>query len=178
MRDAGLVAEFSTKDELRRAVERLRAEGYRDIETFTPVPVADIDRLLGPRPSAVTRIAGTAAATGVIFAYGLQWLLNAVLYPIDVGGRPPHSAPAFVPITFETGVLFTGIATFLAVLALSGLPRLWRPIFEIEGFTRASVDRWFLLVSADDPRFDWGHTRDLLSDLYPLRVVTCAGRPS
>jgi hypothetical protein len=178
MLDAGLVAEFATREGLRSAVERLRAEGYRALETFTPVPMPDMDRLFSPRPTAITRIAGTAAATGVLFAYGLQWLLNSVLYPIDVGGRPPHSPPAFVPITFETGVLFTGIATFLAVLVLSGLPRLWRPIFEIDGFARASIDRWFLLVGAEDPRFGWQETRDHLSDLSPLRVVTLAGRPS
>lgn len=178
MADAGLVAEFSTREALHHAVARLRAEGYRDVETFTPVPIPEVDRMLGPRASAVTRVAGTAAAAGVVFGYGLQWLLNAVLYPLDVGGRPPHSLPTFVPITFETGVLFTGIATLFAVLGLSGLPRLWRPVFEIEGFERASIDRWFLLVSADDPRFEWAATTALLDELSPLRVVTSAGRPS
>lgn len=177
MRDAGLVAEFESRERLHGAVVRLREEGYRRLETFTPMPATEIERLLGPRPSAVTRIAGTAAVIGVVFGYGLQWLLNAVLYPIDVGGRPPHSAPAFIPITFETGVLFTGLATFFAVFALSGLPRLWRPVFEIEGFERASVDRWFLLVSDEDPRFDWHATRDLLTEVLPLRIVTSTGRP-
>lgn len=178
MRDAGLVAEFQTRELLHGAVVKLRAEGYIRLEAFTPFPVEEVNHLLGPRPSAVTRIAGTAAAAGVLFSYGLQWLLNVALYPLDVGGRPPHSPPTFIPITFETGVLFTGWATFFAVLLLSGLPRLWRPVFEIEGFERASIDRWFLLVSSSDPRFDWQDTGQLLGDLSPLRVVTSAGRPT
>ena len=175
--DEGLFAEFDTVEGLRRAVVRLRDEGHRRLDAFTPFPDEAVEHAIGPRPGIVTRIAGLGAACGVIVGYGLQWYLNAVDYPLDVGGRPPHSPLAFVPITFETGVLFTAFFTFAAVLGLSGLPRLWRPAFEIDGFERASIDRFWVYVDASDPRFDRFRTRALLHSCGPLRVVDVAELP-
>jgi len=170
--DDGFFAEFDSLERLQRALERLRDHGYRALDAFTPFPVEAIDSMLGARPRAVTRIGGLAAAAGIAVGYGLQWWLNAVVYPLDVGGRPPHSPLAFVPITFETAVLFCGIATFAAVLGLSGLPRLWRPAFEIEGFERASLDRFWLFVAADDRCFEPRRTHELLLGLGSLRIAT------
>lgn len=171
MNDEGLVAVYDGARELHRAVLRLQQEGYIEMDAFTPHPVESVEQLLGGRPSDVTRLAGVGAVAGVAFGYWLQWFLNAYLYPLDVGGRPPHSIPTFVPITFETGVLFTGFTAFVAVFALSGMPRLWRPVFEVPGFERVSVDRFWLLVEASDPRFDWRETESLLLETGPLRVA-------
>jgi hypothetical protein len=175
--DDGLFAEFDTVEGLRRALVVLREQGFRRLDAFTPFPDEIVERAVGPRPAIVTRIAGVAAACGVLVGYGLQWYLNAVDYPLDAGGRPPHSPLAFVPITFETGVLFTALTTFAAVLGLSGLPRLWRPAFEIEGFERTSIDRFWVYVDATDARFDRVRTRALLATLGPLRVVDVTELP-
>lgn len=174
--DEGLLAEFATGEALHQAAARLRDGGFERLDAFTPYPLHDLEAILGGREKNVTRLAGAAAFVGAALGYFLQWLMNAYLYPLDVGGRPPHSPLAFLLATFETGVLFGGVAAFLAVLGLSGLPRLWRPIFEIDGFERASVDRFWLHVAATDPAFDWVETRDTLLTLSPLRVVSLRTR--
>jgi hypothetical protein len=175
--DEGWLAEFADPVAFHRAVTALCDEGFMSVEVFTPYPLPSLLERLIPRPSAITKIAGAAAIVGVTVGYVLQWYLNAYRYPLDAGGRPLHSVPAFVPITFETGVLFAALAVFAAALLLSGMPRLWRPIFEVEGFERASIDRFFVLVRSDDPRFDWIDTRDRLLQLRPLRVVETVRRP-
>ncbi len=176
LEDRGLLAEFADEHALRVAVDRLLARGYTELETFTPYPIHGVTDRLGPRESRVTRVAGIAALVGAGSAYLLQWYLNAWLYPLDVGGRPYHSAPAFVPITFELGVLFTAFGAFIAGAIGAGLFRLWRPVFEVPGIERASIDGFFVLVGADDPQFDWHRTRATLLELEPRRVVAGEGR--
>jgi hypothetical protein len=171
------MAEFGDKAAFSAAVGALCDDGFRSIEVFTPYPVpAVLERLL-PRPSVITRIAGVAAIVGVGVGYFVQWYLDAVLYPLDAGGRPLNAIPAFIPIAFETGVLFAALAVFAGALLLSGMPRLWRPVFEVEGFERASIDRFFVLVRSDDPRFLWTETRARLLRLRPLRVVEVGRGP-
>lgn len=171
MRDEGWIAEFATERAFVEAVQLLHDEGFRSLEVFTPYPVESVLHLLEPRPRDLTRIAGVCAVVGLASGYVIQWYLNAVEYPLDVGGRPPHSLPAFIPITFEMGVLFTAFATVIGVLVLSGLPRLWRPVFEVDGIERATVDRFFVLVHSDDAMFDWATTRARLLRLEPERVL-------
>jgi hypothetical protein len=167
----GLMAEFEAIGDLRKAVARIADAGYRNVDAYMPFPDEVVLQRLGPRPFRITVVGGVFALVGALVGYGLQWLLNAVLYPLDVGGRPPHAVAAFLPITFETAVLSCGIATFVATLAWSGLPRLWRPEFEIEGFERTSIDRFWVFVAAEDKRFDWDATHELLRSLGPLRIV-------
>ncbi len=176
MKDEGVLAEFDDVGAFRAAVAALLDDGYRSLEVFTPYPVSPTVDRLHPRPWTVTHIAGLGAIFGVTAAYLLQWYLNARLYPLNVGSRALHSVPAFFPITFEMGVLFTALSVFVTALLLSGMPRLWRPIFEVEGIERATVDRFFVLVRSDDPRFEWGRVRDRLHRLQPLRVVESRSR--
>lgn len=175
MTDVGLLAEFADAHAFEEAVEGLWRDGFRRLEVFTPYPLSSVVDRIHPRPVLVTRIAGIGAIVGVTGGYVLQWYLNAVEYPLDVGGRPLHSLPAFIPITFEMGVLFTALSVFVAALVMSGMPRLWRPIFDVDGFERASIDRFFVLVRSEDQRFDWVKTRSRLRRFSPLRVVE-AGR--
>lgn len=168
----GLMAEFEDLEGLRAVVDRLASEGYVEIDAYSSFPDLRILERIGRRPTSITRIGGTFAFVGATLGYGLQWLLSVHIYPLDVGGRPYHSLPAFIPITFEMGVLFCGIATFVATLTLCGLPSLWRPEFEIEGFERVSVDRFWVYVSDTDPTFDEISTRELLDRYRPLRIIT------
>lgn len=151
---AGLAAEFVRPEELTAAVGRLRALGFRRLDVHTPYVVEEaldaLDLPHSPISVAVAVIGFWAAGA----AYVTQWFLNAVDYPLNVGGRPPNSVPAFFFITFETGILWGSFTALVALLILSGLPRLRQPIFEVEGFERASVDRFFLAVDRRDPIFD------------------------
>lgn len=172
----GLLAEFESPEALTAAARRLREAGYSRLTAFTPFPVEDLeDELELPR----TRIPLAALLAGVAgggLAFLVQAWCNGLDYPLDVGGRPLFSWPAFVPITFELTVLGAAFAAFFGVLAASRLPRLWQPIFEVEGFERATIDRFFLGVDAADPRYAPDRLAAELSRLGALRVATVGPR--
>ena len=100
----------------------------------------------------------------------MQYYLNAVDYTLNVGGRPLNSWPAFIPVTFELAILFAAIGGLVMMLVLTGLPQPYHPLFDVPGFERATLDRFFLLIRADDPRFDAAATRDFLVGLHPAEV--------
>ena len=167
----GIVAEFEAPEPLLRAIEELRRIGYRDLDAFSPYPLKGADAALGAPRSAITWLVLPIWLMTAGGAYFVQWYCNAYDYPIDVGGRPPHSAPAFVPITFEMGVLGAAIGSLLLLLVIAGLPRLHHPIFAVEGFERATNDRFFLGVDSSDPLFDAGRLEAELLALGARRVT-------
>ena len=162
----GLLAGFSTPDAFRDALRHLRAAGYTHLEAFMPWPVEGVGELLHLPRTPIARIMAVAALIGASGAYGLQyWATHD--YPINVGGRPLHSWPAFIPITFELTVLTVSITGVVALLWLCGLPRLHHPVFHVANFARASQDRYFIRVCSDDPKFQEQETRTLLAALEP-----------
>jgi hypothetical protein len=149
-----MMAEFASGPALLGGVRALQACGVSRFDAFTPYEVAGLQELFGVSRSRLGWIAlviGLAAGGG---AYLLQWWINVIDYPLNIGGRPHHAAPAFIPITFEMTVLFTSAAALVSALVLGGLPRLWHPVFEIAGFERATIDRFWLAVEAGDPAID------------------------
>lgn len=174
--DAGVMAEFATPDALLGAARALRKAGYEALEAFTPHQVEGLAEAIGlDRPKRMPLIVLIGALTGAAVGYGIQWL-TVVLYPLDVGGRPPHAVPAFMLITFETAVLFGAFAAFFGLFGLLGLPRLWHRVFEVDGFESATVDRYWLAIDAADPRFDYARSSTDLEAMSPLRVVRVGGR--
>lgn len=174
----GLLAEFTRPEQLVTALRAMRERGYHRIDAYTPYPVSDAEEAVRPGRSRLPMIvfmAGMAAAAG---AYWLQWFLDGYLYPLDVGNRPPHMPLAYLIITFEMGVLFAGIAAVVAMLAFAGATRLWDPVFEVEGFERASIDRFFLELDRSDPRFDERQATAELHELGALRVSHFGRRAS
>jgi hypothetical protein len=167
----GLLAELTSPEQLVAALRALRERGYRRLDAYTPYPLSEAELAVEPRRSrlpVLVFLGGMAAAAG---AYSLQWFLNAYLYPLDVGGRPPHMPLAYMIITFEMGILFAGFTAFLGALAAAGATRLWDPVFEVEGFERAAIDRFFLEVEHTDVHFDESRTTAELMELGALRVT-------
>jgi Alternative complex III, ActD subunit len=150
----GVMAEFATPRDILHAAGTLRAQGYSKVEAFTPFPVHGLDVALGHPGSKVPWIVLGGAAFGASFGLWLQWWTSAVNYPIRIDGKPFFSLPAFVPITFELGVLCSAFAALFGMLILNGLPRPFHPVFTHTRFHRATDDRFFLAIEADDPRFD------------------------
>ena len=146
-----VVAEFTAEAPLLDAARALRAEGQTELDLHSPVPLHGSDEALGLKRSIVPRIALVAGLVGAVSGYLMQWYLVGVDFPINVGGRPPHSPPAFIPVTFELGVLFAALSIFFGLFALWGMPRLHHPVFEVEAFRSASVDGLWLsaAVSAE-----------------------------
>jgi hypothetical protein len=166
----GLLAEFGTPEEMLHAIHDLRGRGYRRLDAFTPYPVPGVERALDLRRSPLTWIVFPIAMLGAGLAYLVQLWCNAYDYPINVGGRPLHSAPAFIPITFESGVLVASLAGVFLFLLLSGLPRLYAPVADVEGFERASIDRFWVGVDDRDPQFLAGELERELRELGALSV--------
>ena len=166
----GLLAEFSTHEQLLRAAQKAYAAGFRKMDAFAPFPVEGLPEALGKktRLPLLVLIGGIVGGAG---AYYMEWYANAVSYVINVGGRPIHSWPAFIPITFELTVLGAGLAAFFFSLGLSGLPRPHHPLFNVPEFERASQDRFFLCIETRDSRFHPEQTRAFLKALDPLAVA-------
>ena len=166
-----MMAEFASGPALLDGIRALTACGVSRFDAFTPYEVHGLQELLGVRRSRLTWIAlfiGLAFGGG---AYLLQWWINVVDYPLNIGGRPYHSAPAFIPITFEMTVLFAAAAALISAIVLGGLPRLWHPVFDIPGFERASIDRFWLAVGVGDAALDRDRDTAALEAVGALRVV-------
>jgi hypothetical protein len=166
----GLLAEFSTHEELLRAAKKAHEAGFRKMDGYAPFPIEGLAEALGKK----TRLPVLVLAGGIlggVAGYYMQWYANAVSYPINVGGRPIHSWPSFIPITFELTVLAAALTAFFAALALNGLPRPYHSLFNVPEFERASQDRFFLCIEARDARFDPKKTREFLQSLKPLDLM-------
>jgi hypothetical protein len=167
----GLVAEFSSAEALLEAVRAARAAGYRRLEAYTPFSVEGLPEALGPSPDRVPLFTLIGGIVGGIGGFFLQWYSAVVDYPINSGGRPLNSWPAFIPATFELAVLAAALAAFGGMLAFNGLPRLRHPIFDTPDFHLASRNRFFLCIRGDDPLFDPRRTHEWLATCSPVRIV-------
>lgn len=143
-------AEFAESSAVPKAIEKVRAWGPAELETYSPYPIPRIEGALAARRSRLSLAVLAAGLGGAAGAYGLQWLLNAYLYPLDVGGRPPHFPLAFVPITFEMGVLFASLTAFVGVLVGGRLMRLWHSVFEVHGIESATGSHVWLEITVPD----------------------------
>jgi hypothetical protein len=141
-----MLAEFAHADALLAAARALAAEGVDIADAFTPFPLEELDEHIVRSPSLLPWITGISGLTGAIGGYVVQWWSAVIDYPIDSGGRPPNSWPAFIPVTFELGVLFAAFGAFLGMLALNGLPRLHHPLFDVERFSLATRTKFFLYL--------------------------------
>lgn len=169
----GLMAEFKTPEALVEAVKRARAEGYRDLDAFTPFPVHELFPVLRLHDRRVLWFGLFGGIFGFTLALSMQLYTNFD-YPINVGGRPLYALSAFAVIAFELTVLFAALAPVFGMLALNGLPRLHHPVFESPGFRRASKDRFFLCVLATDAQFAPRKTEAFLKTLDPTSVAMVA----
>jgi hypothetical protein len=173
MNGYGLMAEFAEASALLEAARRAYAEGYRQIEAYTPFPVEGLAEVIGWRRNRIPLFALAGGLLGGVAGYLLQWYTSVVDYPINSGGRPLHSWPAFIPTTFELTVLGAALAAFFGMLILNGLPRLYHPVFNAPRFD-LSRDRFFLCVRAVDARFETEATRRFLETLGPVDIVEVA----
>lgn len=164
----GLLAEFPSAQALCAAARHVRAHGYTHAEAYAPFAIEGLDTILGAQPDRVAPGALLGGLLGGAGAYFLQWYAAVLDYPVNAGGRPLHSWPAFIPATFELTILGAAVAALVAVLACSGLPRLHHPLFEVDEFELASRNRFFLCLPASDPVFAPGPARDLLEQLQPM----------
>jgi hypothetical protein len=161
----GLMAEFDDPEALLHAAQRTYVEGYRALDAFTPYPVHGLSEAIGFRRTILPYVVLAGGLAGGIGGFLLQYWTSVVSYPLNIGGRPYNSWPAFVPVTFELTILGAAFAAVLGMLLLNGLPMPYHPAFNVPNFQLATRDRFFLLVQATDPKFDRTETARFLGTL-------------
>lgn len=168
----GVMAEFVAPDALVAATRDARAAGF-DVDAFAPFPVSGLAEAAGVTRTRVPAVMFLGGLLGGAGGYFLQWFANVVSYPLNIGGKPLHSWPSFIPVTFEMTVLGAAVAGFVGVFVMNRLPEPYHPVFDAPGFARASVDRFFLLLRAHDAgRAD--AARAFLTDRQPASVSLVA----
>ena len=170
----GLMAEFDTPSALVAAAEQTRLAGYRNIDAYSPIPIEELNEALGLRRTRLPILVFLGGLAGGLGGYGLQYWTQTSAYTMNVGGRPFHSWPQFIPVTFETTVLGAALTAFVGMWALNKLPQPYHPVFNVPEFARASTDRFFLCIEATDPRFESAGTRRFLEGLHPVGVSEVA----
>ncbi len=163
----GLMVQFLTPDAVLAATRRAREAGYRDMDAYTPHTVEGLATELGMKRSRIPSIVFIGSLVGAATGFLMQYYAMAVNYQFNSGGRPYNSWPAFIPITFELMVLVGSLAAFLSMVLLNELPHPNHPVFNVPEFVRASQDRYFLCIEAEDPLFDLQSTAEFLASLSP-----------
>ncbi len=166
----GVLAEFSTPDELLAATRGARQAGYRQMDAYTPFPVEGLAEALGFQRTGLPFLVLLGGIVGGVGGYVMQYWMAAIDYPLNVGGRPLHSWPAFIPVTFELTILVAALAAVLGMLALNGLPMPYHPLFHVPRFELATRNGFFLCIEARDPQFDRDETRRFLESVKAREV--------
>lgn len=169
-RPYGLVATFETPERLIEATRAVYRAGYRRIEAYSPFPVPGLAEEMGFKGGALPWIILAAAVAGGIIGYFLQYYSVMIAYPINVGGRPLHSWPSFLIITFEMTILGGTLGALFGMLILNRLPALHHPVFNASQFVAGEADLFHLCIEVSDLRFHHTKTRRLLEELEPLHV--------
>ncbi len=166
----GVAGEFETPEKLIHAVEKVREAGYRRFEAYSPFPVEGLSQAMGLKRNLVPLITLIGGLTGGIGGFGFQYWVAAITYPLNIGGRPFNSWPAFIPVTFELTILGASLAAVFGMLALNKLPQPHHPVFNVHRFSHASTDRFFICIESRDAKFHLAETARFLQGLEAHHV--------
>ena len=167
----GLMAEFESPQSLVEATRKTREAGFVEIDAYSPYPIEALAEALDIHDRKLPAVVLGGGILGGLCGYALCYWTSVIAYPLNVGGKPLHSAPAFIVPTFETTILFAAFSAVLGMLALNGLPMPYHPVFNAPRFALASRDRFFLCIEAKDPKFDHDETWAFLTKLKPTVVM-------
>ena len=174
MKDApifGLMAEFDNVNDAIVAARRTYAAGYRKLDAYSPFPVEELSEAIGFHKNGVALICLIGGLLGGTAAFTLQWWVNNVSYPLNIGGRPLNSWPSFIIVTFEMTILFSGLSAVFGMLALNGLPMPYHPVFNVPRFEQVTRDKFFIVIFSSDKNYDAIGTRQFLEGLGATMVA-------
>ena len=164
------MAEFDTTTEIVVAAEKVRDAGYTETDAFSPFPIHEMDEALGIKRTVLPYLVFLGGVAGLLLGLGLQYYTHVIEYPIIVGGRPHFSLPAFVPPAYELTILLAAFTAVFGMLFLNGLPKPYHPVFNVPRFNLATREKFFLLIKADDEKFDYEDTKAFMNGLNPQEV--------
>jgi hypothetical protein len=170
----GVLARFVDPQQLYHACEQVRDAGYTRWDAHTPFPVHGLEKAMGLRASPLPWLVLALGLLGAGGAMLLQWWVATTAYALVISGKPFFSWPAFVPVTFEVGVLFAALGAVFGMLGLNQLPTLHHPLFRSKGFERVSDDAFFISIEAWDPRFDPHSSAEFLRRIGAAEVELIA----
>jgi hypothetical protein len=166
----GVMGEFHSVDELIDAIDKVKDAGLTKLDAYTPYPVEEVWEAIGHHKSPVPLIVLLGGIIGGCSGFFFQYWVSAIDYPINIGGRPFNSWPAFIPVTFECTILGAVLSAVAGVFILNGLPEPYHPVFNVKRFALASRDRYFLCIQANDPKFDREKSHNLLLEANATEV--------
>lgn len=167
----GLMAEFDSPTDLVLAARKTHEAGYRKIDAYSPFPVEELAEAIGFEHNGVPLVVLIGGILGCAGGYLMQWWIATVSYPVNIGGRPMHSWPSFIVVTFEMTILCAVLSAVFGMLALNGLPMPYHPVFNVPRFAFATKDRFFLIVFSTDPKYSSSATRSFLEGLSPRSIT-------
>ena len=167
----GVIAEFYDAQSLLDAANKTREAGYTRIEAYSPFPVHGLAEAVGFHHSRLSAVVLGGGIIGGVSGFFMCWYANVISYPLNIGGKPWNSWPAWIPITFECTVLIAAFAAVFGMLGLNGLPMPYHPVFNVERFSQASRDKFFLVIQARDPKFEVDEAWQFLESLGPREVI-------
>jgi hypothetical protein len=168
----GLLAEFENPQLLLDAAHEVRKAGYTDADAFSPFPIHGLAEALGFKDRRISKFVLAGGVTGALAGYGLEYWTSVIDWPMNIGGRPYHSWVSFIPPAFETTILFAAFTAGITMIALNGLPLPYHPVFHSDRFSRASQDKFFIVIEAKDAKFRLDDTRAFLTGLGASAVET------
>ena len=166
----GILAEFDSSTDLVYAAKAAYAAGYRKMDAYSPFPIEEASEAIGFHKSRVPLIVLLGGLLGGLSGFGLQYWINVISYPLNIGGKPYDSWPAFIVPTFELTILFAGLSGVFGMFALNGLPMPYHPLFNVDRFSAVTRDKFFLCVEAADPKFDLVDTQRFMENLKPVSI--------
>ena len=170
----GVMAEFEDPTSLVNAARTAYEMGFRKLDAYTPFPIEELNDVLHLHKNKLPLIVLCGGVMGALTGYLLQYFVTVIYFPINVAGRPLHSWPSYIVITFELTILFGALATVLGLLGLCGLPMPYHPVFNVPRFSAASRDRFFLCIEATDPMFNLQTTSRFLESMEAREVSEVA----
>jgi Protein of unknown function (DUF3341) len=166
----GIMAEFDTPTQLVDAARKVRDAGYKKTDAFSPFPLHEIDEALGIKRSILPFLVFGGGIAGLLTGLGLQYFTSVIDYPIMVGGRPFFSLPAFIPPAYELTILFAAFTAVFGMIFLNGLPQPYHPVFNVPRFALATREKFFLIIEANDAKYDYEKTKNFMQGLNPQEV--------
>jgi hypothetical protein len=161
----GVMAEFDSAEAIVDAARRVMSAGFTKVEAYTPVPIEELNDIIHKKRTILPKLSLLGGLAGMASGFALQYWASVIEYPLNIGGRPYASWPAFIIPSYELTILFSALATAGGMIALNGLPQPYHPVFNTPRFSLASSDKFFLVVEAVDPRYDADATPRLLQDI-------------